>query len=457
MYAIVDIETTGGHASANGITEIAIILHDGKKLEGRYSTLINPMMPIPRYVSTLTGINDAMVASAPLFEEVAENIHRLLKDRIFVAHNVNFDYSFIRHQMNAAGFPVDLRKLCTVRLGRKIFKGLQSYSLGNLCRALDIPIENRHRASGDATATMLLFEKLLKADTGGEIQKMLKQGSRESYLPLQLNANDIADLPNAPGVYYFTDIKDNVIYVGKAINLRKRVTSHFSNNSPSRRKQELMRNVCRIKYEECGSEFSASVFESIEIRRLWPRYNYSQKKWEHRYGLFAYEDQRGIIQLAIERKRKNFQPLYTFNLLVEGHQMLRKLIRDFSLCPKYCFLQKSGDCAGMEDGHCKGVCCGHENAAEYNERVRSALLHLKNNLPSLAILEKGRTPGEHCCVLLEEGEFYGMGYLKADQLVNEKQVLKELLTPYPGNELIKMMILKHAGMYPQKVVVFSKQ
>ncbi len=454
MYAIVDIETTGGHASANGITEIAIILHDGKKMEGRYSTLINPMMPIPRYVSSLTGINDAMVASAPLFEEVAENIHRLLKDRIFVAHNVNFDYSFIRHQLNAAGYPVDLRKLCTVRMGRKIFKGLQSYSLGNFCRALDIPIENRHRASGDAEATMLLFEKLLAADSGGEMQKMLKQGSRESYLPLQLNANDIADLPNAPGVYYFSDSKGNVIYVGKAINLRKRVTSHFSNNSPSRRKQELMRNVCRIRYEECGSEFSASVFESIEIRRLWPRYNYSQKKWEHRYGLFAYEDQRGIIQLAIERKRKNFQPLYTFNLLVEGHQMLRKMIREFSLCPKYCFLQKSGDCAGMEDGHCKGVCAGHEHADGYNERVKAALEQLKHNLPSLAIMEKGRRPGERCYMLLEAGEFYGMGYLKDEQLVIQKQELKELLTPYPDNELIRMMILKHAGMYPQKVLVF---
>ena len=452
MFAIVDIETTGGHAAANGITEIAIILHNGQEVEGRYQTLINPMMPIPRFITSLTGINDAMVASAPMFAEVADRIYNLLKDRVFVAHNVNFDYSFVKHHLAAAGFLIDSRKLCTVRLGRKVIKGLPSYSLGNLCRSLDIEIDNRHRAGGDAQATSRLFERLIAADLEGHMQKMLKQGSREGYLPLQLHAEDISRLPHAPGVYYFYDSKGVVIYVGKALNLRKRVTSHFSNNSPSRRKQELVRNVSRIHFEECGSEFTAAVFESIEIKRLWPRYNFSQKKWEHSFGLFSYEDQRGILRLGIERIRKNFKPVFSFNLLMDGHQVLRKLIKDFSLCPKYCFLQKDGECAGMHEGYCKGVCEEKETVEEYNQRVQSALSHLKEHLPSFAIVEKGRRPGEQCYLLLDDGKFYGMGYLSENEKIDQIHKLKNLITAFPHNELIRNMMLRYAASYPEKLL-----
>ena len=247
-----------------------------------------------------------------------------------------------------------------------------------------------------------------------------------------------------------------MIYVGKAINLKKRVTSHFSNNSPSRRKQELARNVCRIKYEICGSDFSASIFESIEIRRLWPRYNYSQKKWEHSFGLFAYEDQRGIIRLAIERKRKNLLPLFSFHLLVEGHQVLRDLMKKFSLCPKYCYLQKEGECVGVENGYCKGVCKGDEEIAAYNRRVQEALDHLKNNLPSFAVIGPGRKPGEKCCVLLENGAFYGMGYYTGEETFNEFTQLKNYVTRFPDNELIRNMILRQARISPGSVIHFQK-
>src|SRR2546423_4491291 len=166
MYAIVDIETTGGYAANNGITELAIVLHNGKEVEGQFQTLINPNQKIPVYITALTGINQRMVADAPSFESLAANIQRLLQDRIFVAHNVNFDYSFLKHQFQEAGYEFDCRKLCTVRLSRQVFPGLRSYSLGNLCRHLNIPINQRHRAGGDVAATVLLFEHLLQ--NGGD-------------------------------------------------------------------------------------------------------------------------------------------------------------------------------------------------------------------------------------------------------------------------------------------------
>src|SRR6201991_1990027 len=203
MYAIVDIETTGGHASANGITEIAICIHDGKKVVKRFQSLVNPHKEIPIYISALTGITNEMVQQAPPFEDVAADVYHLIHGKIFVAHNVNFDYSFVRYHLAAAGYDLQCNKLCTVRLGRKILPGLPSYSLGRLCRHLGIDNESRHRAAGDAEATAELFTLLLNSDTGNHIAEALKQRSREQVLPPNLPKQDVDRLPYSPGVYYF--------------------------------------------------------------------------------------------------------------------------------------------------------------------------------------------------------------------------------------------------------------
>ena len=200
MYAIVDIETTGSHASANGITEIAICLHNGVEVYHQYQTLINPGRDIPVFIQALTGINNEMVAGAPAFAQVAPEIHAMLKDKIFVAHNVNFDYSFVRHHLAAAGFDLQCNKLCTVRLGRKILPGMPSYSLGKLCRHLGIGNPERHRAGGDAAATAQLFTLLINNDKGDHIKSSLKQRSREQTLPANLPKSQVDDLPYVPGV-----------------------------------------------------------------------------------------------------------------------------------------------------------------------------------------------------------------------------------------------------------------
>jgi DNA polymerase-3 subunit epsilon len=177
MYAIVDIETTGGIPTSNGITEIAVIVHDGVSAIHQFQTLINPLQPIPSFITGLTGISNAMVASAPTFQEIARELDMILSGNIFVAHNVNFDYSFIQHQMRRHGYELPASKLCTVRLSRKVFPGLDSYSLGKLCRSLAIEVEDRHRAYGDAKATTILFEKLLRNGAQPHIEKMLNSKS----------------------------------------------------------------------------------------------------------------------------------------------------------------------------------------------------------------------------------------------------------------------------------------
>jgi DNA polymerase-3 subunit epsilon len=445
MFAIVDIETTGGYASANSITEIAIAIHDGEKLVDYFETLINPLVPIPKYVQALTGITHAMVSQAPLFKEVANKIYTLLNDKIFVAHNVNFDYSFIKYHLAQAGYEMDCKKLCTVRLGRRVLPGHLSYSLGKLCRCLGIEVEQRHRAGGDTKATVKLFECILKNDTAGEIKAMLKGNSKEQFLPPNLAANKVLNLPSLPGVYYFHNQKGKVIYVGKAKDLRKRVNSHFSNNKPGKQKQEFLREIYNITYQECGSELMAFILESVEIKRLWPLYNRSLKAFEQAFGLFMYEDGRGYQRLVIEKKKKHLQPLYTFNLLLEGHNLLKQLITQYSLCPKLCFIDKSLGPTMVDENNIAPF--------EYNSRVLSALEYLKNSLPTFAVVEDAvlqKNEDKQGIILMEKGRFYGMGYVSATLSAKHPDELKPHLTPYPENGYIRGLVYQYAIKHPEK-------
>ena len=453
MYAIVDIETTGSYAANNGITELAIVLHDGNKITDRYETLINPLVPIPPYIQVLTGIHSGMLNDAPVFSEIAVHVYELLKNAVFVAHHVNFDYSFIKHQLESCGYELDTKKLCTVRLSRKVFPGLSGYSLGKLCRDLDIPILNRHRAGGDADATAILFEKILKNDSQGAVRQMLYGKSREQYLPPNLPSEQIASLPYTPGIYYFHDQRGKVIYVGKAKNLRSRVCSHFSNNSPGLRKQEFLRNIYSVSWQDCGTELMAFLYECVEIRRLWPLYNSSLKRFEQTYGLYMYEDQSGYMRLTIEKKKQHLTAYYSFNGLSEGWQLLRKLVRQFDLCPKLCFIERGNEkCSGLLDKSCHGACIHGEPAAEYNKRLLLALESLQNILPSFIIRDRGRDSSEESFILIEKGRFYGMGYLDREMQIQDLETLKESLTAYPENDYMRGLVYSFAEKWPEKSI-----
>ncbi len=270
QYAIVDIETTGGYAAGSGITEIAILIHDGEQVIDRFETLVDPQRDIPRSIQLLTGINEDMIAGSPVFDDIAERVYYLLAGRVFVAHNVNFDYSFLKHHLGLAGYQYSAPKLCTVRLSRKIKPGLPSYSLGNLCDTLGIPLSNRHRAGGDADATAVLFSNLCQWDTEGHMADMLKKTSKEQALPPNLPREDFDVLPSCPGVYYFRDKAGKVIYVGKATNIRKRVSSHFTGHNPNPQRQNFLRNIYAIDHEPCGTELMALLLETTEIKGCGP-------------------------------------------------------------------------------------------------------------------------------------------------------------------------------------------
>lgn len=453
LYAIVDIETTGGYAAAGGITEVAVVITDGKKIINRFDTLVNPVYTIPKYVETLTGITNAMVEDAKHFTMIADELYELLCDKIFVAHNVNFDYSYLKYHFKQAGYELDCKKLCTIRLGRQILPGYKSYSLGNFCREIGIEIQQRHRAGGDADATVKLFHHLLQNDKNDHVQNMLKVKSKEQHLPPNLPAKQVKQLPPQPGVYYFHDSKGKVIYVGKAKNLYKRVNSHFANNKPGKQKQEFLRNIYSITYQACATELMAFILESSEIKKFWPDHNRSLKRFEQAYALYRFEDRKGYLRLAIEKKNKNIRPIYSFNLLVEGHALLRKLSHQFRLCPKLCFLQHDTiECEGHGDGRCSGVCEQKENAEQYNSRVNECITQLQKELPTFALVDNGLHREEQSCILMEKGRFYGMGYLPSHVNISGLDELKNYMTPYSESDYIRGLVYQHAGKFPHKKI-----
>jgi DNA polymerase III subunit epsilon len=441
LYAIVDIETTGGSAVNSGITEIAIHIHDGERVVQHFTSLINPERRIPDFITALTGISNAMIASAPTFKELAPTIYELLNENIFVAHNVNFDYSFIFHHLKQCGFNLNVNKLCTVRLARKALPGFPSYSLGKICRSLNITIDDRHRADGDAKATVILFERILASGGMEHIDKMLKRSSAEQWLPMQLDKKKIMQLPTSAGVYYFLDAKGKIIYIGKAINIKKRVTNHFTHNDAGARRQNFLRLVADINFTICANELHALILESTEIKKHWPKYNYSQKQPMQKYALYTFEDNRGYQRLAIDKRHKTLPAIYNFNLLNEGQVLLRKMMEEFELNEKLCFINKEP----IEEKDIEFL----ETPKYYNARVKNAITALHAQLPSFALVEEGINKNEKLCFLIDKGNFWGMGFIPHDSKI-EKESLKDILQPYTDNDFIRNSIYSYVEIYPDK-------
>jgi DNA polymerase-3 subunit epsilon len=445
-YAIVDIETTGGNARDSRITEIAILIHDGTTITKRFETLINPQKEIPAPIFALTGIDNEMVRHAPIFDDVAEQILSLLTDRIFVAHNVNFDYTFVRHELEKSGFKWSAVKLCTVRAARKIKPGLASYSLGRLCTALDIPLYHQHRAGGDADATAILFSRLLQWDDQGVLNGMIKKTAQDQRLPPNLPQEDFTKLPEKPGVYYFYDKGKKVIYVGKALNLKKRVSSHFSGHKITPQRQHFLRDIYGISFEVCGTELMAFLLECSEIKQLWPKYNKALKRFEAKYGLYTYEARNGYTYLATGKVTKFQTCIELFNNQQEGLNMLLDISQKFEIDYRFCkYCSPGADIIFNTDSS------ELPDLDAHNNKVSEAITYVLDNRPSFAIIDKGRSPDEKSCIWIQDGHFYGMGYIPSDTGFSAPDEIRSYLTPCRSNHYIMQLIYSYALKHPSKV------
>jgi len=435
-YAVVDIETTGGNAGGSRITEIAVIIHNGTEVTDRWETLVNPEQHIPLYITALTGISNEMVADAPLFQDIAKQLFQILSNRIFVAHNVNFDYSFVRHQLEEAGYNWTAPKLCTVRAARKIKPGLPSYSLGNLCRSLNISLENRHRAGGDADATAVLLSLLLEDDCKGEIQKMIKKTAPDQRLPANLPPEDFECLPQKPGVYYFYNAEKKVVYVGKAINLKKRVASHFTGHKVTPQRQHFLRDIHGISFEECATELMALLLECTEIKKLWPVYNTALKRFEPKYGLYEYTARSGYRYLAVGKVKKLQPCIEVFGTVNEGISLLRSLQEKFALDYRFCKYAVSTESEGVVANALFDL----PVVEEHNQLVQQAVNFVTEIKPSYYILDKGRNKDERSCIWVQDGHFYGMGYISNEAVVTDAEEFKNFLTRHKSNTYIMQLI-----------------
>ena len=430
MYTIIDIETTGNGIKGNKITEIAIFKFDGTQIVDEFTTLVNPQCPIPYFITGLTGIDDQMVQNAPTFPEIAENILSITENCIFVAHAVNFDYGVIKEEFRQIGKDFTRKKLCTVRLSRKLIPGLHSYSLGKLCSSVGIPLRDRHRARGDAHATVLLFQKLLKTPGSEPVfQKFLNARSQEATLPPHLPKSVFDAIPPKPGIYYFKNQKGQIIYVGKAINLKKRVLGHFYDKSV--KEIQMCQETAHIDFKLSGSELVALLMESAEIKRLFPPYNRAQKRIIKQYAIFEYEDRNGIVHLAYNGIKGIPNPIKVFYGPTDCRAYLEVLCKTFALCPKYCHLQQTqGACSHHQITSCEGICTSDEPIEAYNKKVKDAIAQMRVLESEVRVIkEKGRDANESAVVLIAEGIYKGYGFIDHELQVSSLEDIEAHIIP----------------------------
>ncbi|TVQ92852.1 MAG: hypothetical protein EA393_03020 [Bacteroidetes bacterium] len=440
MYSIIDIETTGGNPYRDKITEIAIYIHDGEKVIKEYRTLINPERHIPPFITRMTGISDEMVARAPKFYEVARDIVELTEGTVFVAHNASFDYNFVKSEFKNLGYYYQRECLCTVKLSRKLIPGKKSYSLGRLCRELDIMIEDRHRAAGDAMATVKLFELLLEKRNNGMLLETLGMDFNNNPINPAIDRQMIESLPTTTGVYYFLDEKNNIIYIGKSKNIRQRVISHLSRVT-SKRALEMVGMISRIQYEITGSELLALLKESEEIKLHQPLFNRQQRRCLYNYGLYSYKDEKGYVCLKLDKNTNGSMPHTSFASLEKGKDFLFNLNDKFNLCQNLTGLYgTSGACFQYAVKKCRGACIGVETPEDYNIRARQAIEHAGFVRENLIVMDNGRTSSESAFIIIENGKYLGYGYVENSETLYTAEDFKNHLTPATDNKDVRQII-----------------
>ena len=444
MYAIIDIETTGGNPKRDKITEIALLLHDGEKVVNKYTTLINPECRIPHHISALTGITNEMVADSPRFFEIARDLVEMTQDTVFVAHNVSFDYGFIRSEFQRLGYDYKREQLCTVRLSRKIIPGHLSYSLGRLCDDLRISINGRHRALGDAVATASLFELLIQTESANNTNYISNTSTLGHLHHPQLDPAKIRNLPEEPGVYYMYNQEAELIYIGKSRNIKSRVLTHFSNYSTSKA-MKMQTQIADVDCEITGSELIALLKESFEIKKHKPLFNRRQRRSLFRYELRYHTDDQGYIRFSMEKTvEKEIPPLVCFSTKAEASGFLMKIIEKHQLCQKLCDIYPTeGNCFHFEIGACHGACIGKEPPESYNLRAMKVINGYDFGIRNMLIIDNGRNDHEKSVVKIENGKYVGFGYFAPSFVEDNPCIFHECINEYPDNREVQQIIKQY--------------
>ena len=418
MYAILDIETTGGKYDEEGITEIAIYQFDGHTITDQFISLINPERPIQDYVIKLTGINNKMLRNAPKFYEIAKRIVEITEGCIIVGHNAAFDYRILQTEFRRLGYEYIKTTLCTVELSQQLIPDKESYSLGKLVRSLGIPMSERHRASGDAMATLNLFKYLLEKDT----KKSIITASVKNDVNLEMASRHLKildALPETLGVFYIHNEEGKIIYVGKHKNIKGRVNQLLT--SPSKRDRYLQRHTYKVTYEEMGNELIATLKELELIQLNNPKCNNRSidKLKNINYILTSHYNKRGYLCFSIELLQSQNNFITTFETLKEGLFFLKRIEKEFQL---------------------NEVDFNNESPEIYNKRVKEIFAKYGLQNEDVAIVDKGRVVGEKSMILVIDGNIKGYGFLNLNYQLTQRSILETLITPL-ANSLLNRHLL----------------
>jgi len=380
--AFVDIETTGCTPGQHRIIDVAVIGAQGGAVDFEWQSLVNPGVHVPAGITALTGIDNEMLGDAPPFERVARELRERLEGRVFIAHNVRFDYGFIRREFALMGTTWSSPNLCTVRLSRALYPEMPRHNLDAVMERHDIHIENRHRAMPDAQALLAFWRKLRAAWPAEALQSAIDLASHRATLPASLPPDLPDDLPEGPGVYRFfgvgEDGRETLLYVARANILRERVLDHFRGaGSPKARK--LAAEVRRVEWTETAGELGASLLEAREVRESQPVYNRSQRGGAQRFTWVfdAGNAAPRLAELDAEALRAH-DAFGTYRSERDARRALEALAREHQWCFKLLGLETGeGSCFGLQVGRCKGACVGKEPAPLHMARVKIGLMPLR--------------------------------------------------------------------------------
>ena len=379
--AIVDIETTGGNVTYDRITEIGIveITEDGVT---EWSSLINPRAYIPEGIQGLTGITNEMVSSAPYFEQVAKEILLRLQGKLFIAHNVRFDYGFIRNEFARLAYSFKAKLMCTVKLSRFLYADRDGHSLEKIIARHQIFVTHRHRALDDARATYK-FMQIAEEEKGEEqVRAAIQHQYRKESMPAGFDPRLIDDLPSAPGVYYFWGENKELLYVGKSINIRKRVLSHFTADHKSSREMKICQQTRNITFDQTPGELSALILESKKVKELRPIFNRKLRRVSTFYSIHLTEGDEGILMPKIisvaemPQSRNKLYGLFTSNK--KAKEAIQSLSDEHGLCYRVSGLENPGNraCSSHQLKKCKGYCVGKQHPLQHNVKMLEALANL---------------------------------------------------------------------------------
>lgn len=378
---LLDCETTGGKAIYHRIIEIGLIVIEKGEVIEKWQTFIDPKVPLPAFIQSLTGISPGMVHGAPEFCDIAEELLSKLKGRTLVAHNARFDYGFLKNEFERAGISYNAKPLCSVKFSRNLYPQFKRHGLSQIIERFELSIENRHRALDDAEMIYQFFQKSSGLFADDEIAATCKVLLKRPTLPTLLDPKEVEKLPPNAGVYYFYDEKGGLLYVGKSVHIRNRVMSHFSSDHKNPKDLQMSTKIAHVDFERTPSDFGAQIRESNQIKALAPLYNRRLRKVKKLYQYLSAKDVNGYLRLSIKTvETADTEVEEQFGLFRSPRQaskQMEKLADQFFLCHKLLGLEGDRNsrqaCFRSQLKKCFGACHGAESAANYNERMTAAL------------------------------------------------------------------------------------